>query len=67
MRNWNRDDPVADAEDYAQRGPFAIGHCEECGDRIYRDVSHIEMDGIYLCDDTECINAYVRRNYLKEV
>ena len=59
------DDPVADAEAYASREPEIVGYCEDCESPIYRGLDYIEMDGILLHDEYECIMNYVRRNYKK--
>lgn len=67
--DWSRplrtSDPVADAEAYASREPDIRGYCEECGERVYRGHDYIEMDGILLHDEYECIMTYVRNNYKK--
>lgn len=56
-RDWNRDDPIADAEDYCcESDPQAL-RCDECGE---------EMDGeYYLIDDVKycsyCMRSLFRR------
>jgi hypothetical protein len=59
------EDPTADAEAYASKSPDIWGHCEECGGRVYRGLDYIEMDGILLHNEYECIMNYVQRNYKK--
>lgn len=66
MRDWTRNDPELDAEDAQDTRDSMIGHCADCGTRIYKGDCYIEIDGILLCDDSDCISNYIRNNYLKE-
>ena len=52
-RDWNRDDPVKDAQDHANRDMPSIGVCEHCGKAIYSWEDHYDMDGVLLHYDCE--------------
>lgn len=65
-RNWSRDDPVRDAEDYAgQDDPRPlVGHCKVCGAELHESCrgwdpdDGYEIDGDYVCDD--CLREYFK-------
>ena len=59
-RNWNRDDPVLDAEDYANRSYPTVGTCECCQMPIYEGLSYIDMGGVLFHNEIECIVSYCR-------
>lgn len=58
-RNWGRDDPVADAEDWASREDERplLGYCEICGCELRGSSSGwdaddgYEINGDYVCAD----------------
>lgn len=55
--NWNRDDPVADAEEAATDKRPVLGHCEVCGCEIHGSTEFYDPDdafcieGAYICFD----------------
>lgn len=65
-RPLRTDDPVADAEYYANRNDDIVGYCEQCGSPIYKGLSYIAMDNILLHDEHDCIMDYVRENYRED-
>lgn len=60
-RNWFRDDPVADAEDWAEHEPKISGYCESCKKAIYKGESYYDIEGELLCDDFGCTDSWLRR------
>lgn len=50
-RNYYRDDPVADAEDHANRPLPIIGKCVECGKVLARWDIRYEIEDDLICDD----------------
>ena len=70
-RNWYRDDPVRDAEDWAAREDTRplLGHCEICGQEIYGEDDDYDADdayvfeGDYVCDN--CLFKYLDREGYK--
>lgn len=52
-RNWGRDDPVADAEDWASREAPVIGECEYCHEPIHEGEDYYDIDGTLLHDDCD--------------
>lgn len=70
-RNWFRDDPIRDAEDWAAREdprPLA-GHCEVCGCELHNSCpgwdpdDGYEIEGVVICDD--CIREYFKDRRLR--
>lgn len=58
-RNWGRDDPVADAEDHANRDMPIIGICEHCNEPIYTWEDYYDIEGTLLHD--ECSFDWLRQ------
>lgn len=56
-RNYFRDDPVADAEEYANRPTPIVGRCVECGKAIATWEIRYEIQGDLICDD--CIYEWL--------
>lgn len=61
MRDWTRDNPIADAEDYSNRTHPAIGTCECCNMPIYEGLSYIDLGDVLLHNENECILDYIRQ------
>jgi hypothetical protein len=64
-RNWNRDEPEMDAEDYVSRKQSEVGTCECCNMPIYKGLSYINIHGVLIHDEIECIVDYMKQ--FKEV
>ena len=69
-RNWGRDDPVADAEDWAEDRRPLVGNCEVCGcelhggdDRWDADDGYEVEDNVFVCDD--CLREYFKDRRIK--
>ena len=62
MRNWDRDSPLADAHDYANRDVKKVGICERCKEPIYGWEDYYDIEGVLLHYD--CEFGYMAR-YLK--
>lgn len=63
FRNWCRNDPVGDAEEYASRlyndrANEVLCYCDSCGGPIYGDGSIFE-DEEYWCDE-EGVSVHMR-------
>ena len=56
-RNWGRDDPIADAHDYANRDIPSRGKCEVCGEDIPTWDQYYDIEGQLVHD--ECIYDWV--------
>ena len=52
-RNWGRDDPVADAEDWSGREAPVIGECEYCHEPIHEGEDYYDIEGTLLHDDCD--------------
>lgn len=50
-RNWFRDDPIRDAEDYAAREAPVKGICEHCGQPIYDGDDYYDIEDTLLHED----------------
>lgn len=48
MRNWDRDAPIEDAHDHANRDMPEVGTCEHCGKPIYGWEDYYDIDGVLL-------------------
>lgn len=60
-RDYGRDDPVADAEEYASRESEFVGYCETCGQAIYKGDDYLDIDGTYLHDDYDCTAYWLKQ------
>jgi len=70
MRNWTRDDPIADAEDYATDTRPVLGCCPICGIEIHAgtatydpDDAYQFTDGVLVCEDH--LHEYFKEYKLK--
>lgn len=59
-RNWYRDDPVRDAEEYANRELPVIGKCEYCNEDILSWETHYNVEGLLL-HDACAIDGMIRK------
>lgn len=71
MRNWYRDDPVKDAEDWAAREdprPI-IGECPVCGEPVRGEDDWYEKDDAYIIDEhvvhDNCLRQFLDKNGYK--
>lgn len=53
------DDPIRDAENYANREPETIGDCEACGRPIYSGDAYYDIKGILIHDEFECYHDWL--------
>lgn len=65
-RDWNRDDPVKDAEDWVSREEErpALGTCPVCGEVVYGENGKWEKDDAFEIDGEiiheDCVIEYLK-------
>lgn len=68
MRNWERDDPVRDAEEWANsedERPL-VGHCEVCDAPLHSSSPGWDPDDGYEIEDNVFVCADCLHEYFKE-
>ena len=60
-RDYSRENPELDAEEYASRTGELVGYCETCGRAIYKGQDHYNIDGTLLCDEYDCTSYWLRQ------